>query len=370
MAVRLIAADAWDTYGTPSSISTGTFGIYQANPNGATLGVLAINSIANPPWNPNFSGHYLHTVPGSVTIPNAGTGMYCNFGNPFRALLIGFWFRAASFSGGSSGGPFIFRWNVPSGQAFGADIATLTVDSSGHIGCNAGFTSNALSINTWYFIECYTLFGTSGSPTIQGAQAINVNSTSWISASNISIGSSGVGYAVPSFNFDNEFSGSNFDFGPWYLLGDVSGIGDALSTGGNLFFNTYLPTNNDVVQLTPNTGTNFSNVNSTPAGGNYNSSNVQGQQDTYGFSIPTLGTIKGVALSTSAEANPIAGNRVSLPVWKNGVGTVVTGSIGTGGGLSTIYSVAQDGRLVSPFTSLPFTAVELTTMKAGIVVQD
>lgn len=371
VAPALIACDAWDTYGAQASIAQGNFTPYQAHPNASVSnGTISIVALANPPWNPNGSGSYLHVVPGSNNVPNAGTGMYLNFGNPHRSLLCGFWFRPIGFTG-SGGGPFIFRWNRPLGQDFGTDIETVSVNSSGNIvfgGAQYTATSTqAFTANTWYFVELYIQFGAGGSATIPGEMGINVNSTPWLAATNISTGAGY--YAAPSITFDNEFSSSNMDFGPWYLLDPgTHGMQAALSSGGNMFFNTYLPSGNDSVQFTPSTGTNYSNVNSAPAGSAYNAGGTQGLQDTYSFTIPTLGNVVGASILTQVEKDAI-GERIALPVWKSG-STVVTGSLGTGAALvNGTYAQMQDARLLSPFTGVAFTSAEISAMTAGVIVQ-
>ncbi len=368
VAPTLIACDAWDTYGATASISTGAFGPYQAAPNGnLSNGQLSIVAINNPPWNPTGSGYYLHTVPGGVSIPNAGTGMYLNFGNPHQRLLVGFWFRAP---GGFAGGSFIIRWNRVGGQTFGTDVETLFVTAGGALQCAAGTSTATLTSNTWQFIEFFTQLGTANSPTVPGAEDINVSGVNFFHATNVTPQNPVGQLAVPSFTLDNEFSSINLDFGPWYLIDPgTMGMGAALSSGGNMYFNTYLPSSNDAVQFTPSTGTNYSNVNSAPAGSAYNSANAQLTQDTYGYAIPTLGNIQGVAVMTQAEIDA-PGDRIALPVWKSG-NSVVTGSIGTGGALiNGTYSTAIDARLTSPFTGAAFTTGEVSGLKAGIIVQD
>jgi hypothetical protein len=249
----------------------------------------------------------------------------------------------------------------------------MTVNASGQLAVNGtGSSTNALSTNTWYFIEYYNLFGTANTLN-SGAAAVQVNGVNWLNAPNATV-TGGSAFAAPSFNFDNEFSGSNFDFGPWYLMDPgTAAMSSSLSLNGNMYFiTTKLPVANDVVQFTPNTGTNFSNVNSIPSGANYNSDNTVSQKDTYNMGNSYyLNNPVGVVISTKAEVDAATGPRVSLPVWKNAAGTAVTGSIGTGAALvNGTYNVAQDGRLVSPFTGLPFTPAELAGLKAGIVVQD
>lgn len=361
MAVELIYADAWDTYGAGALASgAGTPPLLVLNSGASSF---TVASIANPPWRPTGTGYYVVAAPGTTSIPNAGPGLYIPLGNPRSFLLHSFWFRytGAALSGGTS---FFWRANGPIGagsQVYGTDYWTLLLDNSGHILFNSDAgtaSSNALSANTWYLITVCVLH--------TSAAKVNVNdsNTGWVTGVTAT-------KSVVSVNFDNEFSGTTFHFGPHYILGGVASIADALSSGGNLYLDTFFPTGDNAAAWTRSTGSNsYANVSSVPAGAAYNKSATVNQQDIYLLSPKSYTTVGGVSIITQMERDAI-GDRVALPTWKNGAGTIVVGRIGTGGGLvNGTYAATQDGRIISPFTGVAFTNGEIAAMKAGVVVQD
>jgi hypothetical protein len=342
-AFAITYGDAWDTYGTvafsgtPRVESIGPYNVVVCGSGGGCSSNLGIMAITAPPWNPNGSGHFLQIASGGTTnVPNAGPGVYFQPRNPQTGWLIDFWFKYEGTITNAGGGPFVFRLNTASGQSFGGDNIADAINSDGTYNLSgSGTTTNAFSSNTWYLLERCVQYGTTnvtGSTSLYVSASPYTSFTNWKTVTATSIGSSG-NWGANNFTFDNEFGTGTFDFGPWAVTDIGTTACPATSSSpfnsaGVMYAKTYLPTANSTpLQFTASTGSNYSNVNSNPAGANYNSNATVGNQDIYTFGVP--GTQTGIALAVlgiNVEQDNL-GERLALPTWKSNSGTVTAGTL-------------------------------------------
>ena len=358
--------DPLSEFGT-GSVAQGSFPPYNVQLNGnVSNGTVTLTAISSPLWNPNNVGAgsvYFRTTSSGITAGNTGLGIYFQPGNPISGWLLGFWFRNET----NNGGGFFLRFNDSDGGIYGGDEIALEMDGANHITIDSatGFTSASTIDQNWHFME--VCIQPSASPST-GSVAVNVDNVNYITQTNINVvaGSTPNRGAFPSFNFDNELlSGTPavFDFGPWYIKDIGTSACPATSPfSGKMYSAAFLPTANKAPNnFTPSTGTNFSNVNSAPAGANYNSSATVGNQDCYNFSqfnTATTGIVFAeVGTSTEKDAG---GARLTLPLFNNGSGTIGGGNIVNLGTLTNgTYGYMFDGLVNSPFTSSAWTGAEL-----------
>lgn len=371
-----VTGDNWDPWGAVSFVE-GQNGPYQVHLSSSAIADVAITA---PPWNTNGNGHYLDIPNGSTTIPNAGPGAYFTPGNPQAGWLFKFWFKAVTLPVGGSAKDYFLRLNDSGGQTYGNDTVADYINPSGQFVLVSGTTTNTLTANTWYAaVYCYQ-YG-SGS---NGSEALYINGVSWLS--NTGLGAPATGkFSAANFNFDNESfnasPGGEFQFGPWLLYNinndscttAITNVGTA-----NLFSQTLYPISNNAVAWTPSAGTNWSNVNCAGGCAGYNSTATQGLQDIYNLATGTIPNSVVAAIMVAQAKTDALGDRVVLPTWKNGSGTVLTGSLqnslnpnATAAAQTSVmangtYYTYMDAESVSVFTSSAWVASELA--KTGITL--
>ena len=329
-----VFTENWENYGTPSYTSgtTSTIGPWAAHPCGNIgCGKISVVCTTGLPWKASGTGCYAHEEPGSVTVPNIGTGLYLGIGNPHKALLWTIYFKAESgFVGLNS---FFLRINTNDTVPFGTDFITAAFGATGVIttyGGNSG--ANTLADTNWHVFNLCQDPGTGSN----GTSYLAVDGTNWISATGVS--SSAGQFATNNITFDDEYSSTNFDFGPMTVY-DPGSCASATNLNFTYAYN-FLPTSNGAVAWTPSTGSNYSNVNSSPPGANYNYDATTGDQDVYNLSVGALGTIVSQAVITNVQTDG-PGDRVTVPLSTVGGATTagtITNGVANSSGYQTLFS--------------------------------
>ena len=334
---QVTSGDSFDLLGTPSFTSlVGGYQVppYQVLPIGDTI---SIQSISNPPWNLSGYGHYLDIPTGTTSVPNAGPGVYMTPGNPQQGWLLGFWFNPVALTAATD--DYFLRFNKAGGQTFGGDTIALIVTSTGKAkqGASLGTTSLGFTANTWVWVEYCIQYGTGHT---DGSESLYVGGVNWSTSTGLSLAVGSFGAA--NFNFDNEFGNGHYAFGPWYEKNIGTTACPAGGTHSIMYFKEYQPAANSAVTWTPSTGSNFSNVNSNPAGANSNSSATVGNKDIFTTGVPSGQTgIIGAVASVNAEKTD-GGDRIMLPTWSvSGVATA--GSVGNAVPANGAYTTILDG---------------------------
>lgn len=301
---------------------------------------------------------------GALDSPYNGGGIKKTFAAG-ASWVIGFAFKTSSLPASSLYLAFLrdagsnqceLRLNSDGTLQVTRNVATLT----------GGTSSNALSTNTWYYIEFKVTIADSISA---GSCKVRVNGVDWLtvatgqdtkatsnaSANEVFIGSWAAG-SGPAMYFDDLYicdqSGStNNDF-----LGDVR-------------IDTLFPTSDgNYSQFTPSTGTTHYTLvdESTPNTTDYNDSATVGDRDSYGMgNLAALAsqTIYGVQVN-AAILKDDAGSKSAAVMVRSGSTNSDGASTALGTGLSYVSQVFEQ----DPAASAAWTETTVNAMEAGVKV--
>lgn len=295
------------------------------------------------------------------------------FGNNVTHVL-GFGFQSEDVLGSQNPG-LVFAAISDGDPESGVVNIGLALDSSAKLevyrgrllGATTGGTklgsssTNALSSNTWYFIELVITVNNS-----TGTVEVFVNNTKsgWIDLSSQDTQSGSNAYSN-AFGFGGLTAGENVFFDDVYFLsgsggsrttrlGDVKAVAVVASSGDGA-----------VAEFTPLTGTdNGAMVDETTPNGNtdYNESTSVGNIDTYAFAaLGSVGTIYGLNLHNYTQKTD-AGTCDA-----QGVARISsTNYLQTQRGQSTSYGYNTDLLEQSPATAADFTPSEINGAEFGI----
>ncbi len=317
-----ISHGTFESYGTPSPIAaTDYLYPYQISfPN-----CFAINSLSNPPWDPNGVGGVAHyvTATNATTCagggsPNPGQGIYLKLNAPHRALGIIQWVR---LNGNITTSTFTHRFNdcthaATTGVYRGCidNSALLLTTANKFQGMTgAGSLSAALTLGTWAQIEWCYIAGTNGSGTVPSKESAWLNQVNFIS--NATPATTSPGLADNGITFDYELgAGGTMDFGPFAVYD--SGTACPASALGTMYAVAYQPTANGSHQdFTPNANANWQNAAAaTPGSASYNSDATAGTYDIYNMTLGTHSGILFVAQRASVEKTG-GGTRIAQLGW-------------------------------------------------------
>lgn len=330
-----ILADQFDEYGVINPVSA-TFGPYQV----VTPSQFQIKSSASVPWR-SGTGYYMEASSGNTF--NPGPGAYAYQGNPCQTPAYVGWVR---FVSGNAATAFL---RVDDDHQVApptlGDLEWLQVTGSGPYNVNilnvggglAGSTGSVFAANTWYLIGWFVRHGVANSsnPVTQGATQLQINGSVVINNTNV-LTTGGNVDASDTLVLDDEFSSNNIiDWGP-YVYGCVNSPSDMPVA---LHAIILAPTANGTpLQWTPSTGSNYSNVNSFPAGANYNYSDTNGDEDIYSLLYQNFYTPFVTMLAQQSETDSAQGARVGIAIVKSGSGTISNGGIGLAAQNSSSYS--------------------------------
>lgn len=257
---------------------------------------------------------------------------------------------------------FAFQWslaNVAMTLLTFLDGATEQVsvrtDVSGHLLFNRGATNlatstNVLSANTWYYLECKTkVHGSAGTYEVR----INGTATNWIPAATGKNTQSTANAQITGFQVQNS-GGSGIVYIDDLYAADTTGSANTDFLGPQMIFVSRPMAAGNYAQWTPNFGANFGNVNEIFPDGDatFNQDSTAGHIDSFLMSdVPIAsGTITAIQHVIYAKQDSGA-QRTIASVQREST----TDYVGANVNLTTSYLYYLEVKDVDPATSAAYT---------------
>lgn len=255
------------------------------------------------------------------------------------------------------------------GDAYATTHIALRVTGSGYITVYRGATllatgTTAIANDTWYYIEAHVVIDD-----VAGIVEVRINGSTTADISftgdtkNGGTKSSICAVALACYNA----------FGGWWCYNADTYICDATGSINNTWLGdvtvkALAPTAaGNSTQLTPLSGSNYSNVNSIPYNdATYNSHATSGNEDTYAYAdlLNTSVTVYGVQLSTRLAKSDAGAKSAKTMTRSGGTDYLSAASVSPGTGFSETLQLSE----LDPDTSSQWTATGVNAAQFGVKV--